>query len=234
MHLDEERLRRGLAALGDFDVANAGMVAAINEVGATVPVVLGVSGAGMMMIDSDLALHATAWSDDAALAFEKVQEESGEGPCVESLLHDKVVAVEDISADPRWPHVTDAVMALGVRAVMGVPVHLDGENVGALNVYLTEPHEWTDDEINAVAAFATVLRQLLSVAVLGNRNDDLVQQLQSALDTRVVIERAVGLVMGRRTVDAVAAFNVLRAEARSARRRVYEIALEVLDGRRLD
>ena len=233
MHLDEERLRRGLAALSDFDVASAGVVAALNEVVATVPAVLEVAGSGLMMIDSDLSLHATAWSDDASLAFERVQEESGEGPCVESLLNDKVVAVTDIAVDPRWPGVTEAVLDLGVNAVLGVPVHLDGENVGALNVYLREPHEWTDDEISAVAAFANVLHQLLSVAVLGNRSDDLVQQLQSALDTRVVIERAVGLVMGRRSVDAVVAFNVLRAAARSERRRVYEIALEVLEGRHL-
>ena len=234
MQLDEERLRRGLAALGDFDVASAGVVAAVNEVVATVPTVLDVAGAGLMMIDSDLSLHATAWSDDASLAFEHVQEETGEGPCVESLLNDKVVAVADIAEDPRWPDVTKAVLDLGVHAVLGVPVHLDGENVGALNVYLREPHEWTDDEVNAVAAFSTVLRQLLSVAVLGGRNDEMVDQLQRALDTRVVIERAVGLVMGRRDVDAVVAFNVLRAEARKERRRVYEVALEVLEGRRLD
>lgn len=234
MQLDEERLRRGLAALGDFDVASAGVVAAINEVVATVPTVIDVAGAGLMMIDSDLSLHATAWSDDASLAFERVQEETGEGPCVESLLNDKVVAVADIAEDPRWPDVTTAVLDLGVHAVLGVPVHLDGENVGALNVYLREPHEWTDDEVNAVAAFSTVLRQLLSVAVLGGRSDELVDQLQRALDTRVVIERAVGLVMGRRDVDAVVAFNVLRAEARKERRRVYEVALEVLEGRRLD
>jgi GAF domain-containing protein len=153
---------------------------------------------------------------------------------VESLLNDKVVAVTDIAVDPRWPGVTEAVLDLGVHAALGVPVHLDGENVGALNVYLHEPHEWTDDEVNAVGAFSNVLRQLLSVAVLGNRNDELVQQLQSALDTRVVIERAVGLVMGRRDVDAVVAFNVLRTASRGERRRVYEIALEVLEGRHLD
>lgn len=233
MHLDEERLRRGLAALSDFDVASAGVIAALNEVVANVPTVLDVAGCGLMMIDSDLTLHATAWSDDASLAFERVQEESGEGPCVESLLNDKVVAVTDIAVDPRWPDVTKAVLDLGVNAVLGVPVHIDGENVGALNVYLREPHEWSDAEIGAVGAFANVLQQLLGVAVLGNRNDDLVQQLQRALDTRVVIERAVGLVMGRRGVDAVVAFNVLRGAARSERRRVYEIALEVLDGRRL-
>ena len=209
------------------------MIKALNEVVASVPDVLDVAGCGLMMIDSDLSLHATAWSDDASLAFEQVQEESSEGPCVESLLNDKVVAVADIAVDPRWPHVTEAVLDMGVNAVLGVPVHLDGENVGALNVYLREPHEWTDDEIGAVAAFANVLRQLLSVAVLGNRNEDIVQQLQSALDTRVVIERAVGLVMGRREVDAVVAFNVLRTAARSERRRVYEVALEVLEGRDL-
>ena len=233
MQLDEERLRRGLAALSDFDVASAGLITALNEVVASVPDVLDVAGCGLMMIDSDLSLHATAWSDDASLAFEQVQEESSEGPCVESLLNDKVVAVTDIAVDPRWPHVTKAVLDLGVNAVLGVPVHLDGENVGALNVYLREPHEWTDDEIGAVAAFANAVQQLLSVAVLGNRTDDIVQQLQSALDTRVVIERAVGVVMGRRNVDAVIAFNVLRAAARSERRRVYEVALEVLEGRDL-
>jgi GAF domain-containing protein len=234
MEPDQERLQAVLSGARGIDVGTTGIAEAINEVVAAMPAVLRVSGAGLMVIDGDLQLTTLAWSDEAARVFEAVQEESGRGPCVDSLLHDMVVTVDDLQHDERWPDLGAAVVPLGVRAVVGMPVHVDGENIGSLNVYYDEPTDWPEQEIEALRAFASVLQQLLGVAVLAGRSDAVVQQLQSALESRVVIERAVGLVMGRRDIGAVDAFNLLRAASRRERRRVFEVAGEVLAGRLLD
>src|SRR5688500_9656757 len=132
MELDDDRLARALSGVRGIEVGAAGVTAAITEIVSAIPPVLDVGGAGLMIIDGDLSLKAIAWSDEAGRVFETVQEEGGRGPCVQSLLTDTVVAVEDLSIDPRWPDVAQAVGPLGVRGVLGVPVHVDGDNVGAL------------------------------------------------------------------------------------------------------
>ena len=233
MSAGDDRLRRALDGVRGIEVSTAGIQAAIDQVILAMPSVLQVTGAGLMVVDGDLSLSAVSWSDEPGRVLELTQEEIGRGPCVDSLVNDDVVLVADLDADPRWPEVSAAAVPLGVRAVVGVPVRVDGDGIASLNAYRSSPGEWTSEEVDAVLSFAGVLEQLIGVAVLAGRNEGLIDQLQQALDSRVVIERAVGLVMGRRGIDAVGAFNVLRGLARRERRRVFEIATDVLGGREL-
>ena len=117
--------------------------------------------------------------------------------------------------------------------MLGAPTHLGGGAVGTLNVYADHPHDWDSTQIAAVGAFAQVIDRLLNSSVARRRSDRLAQQLQYALDYRVVIERAVGYLMGRDQVDDVTAFSRLRSAARSQRRTVVDLAREVLDGQPL-
>lgn len=233
MSAPDDGLRRALEGARGIEVTATGIQPAIDQVITTMPSVLRVTGAGLMVIDGDLSLSAVSWSDEPGRVLEVTQETLGRGPCVDSLVHDEIVTTADLGADGRWPEVAAAVVPLGVRAVVGVPVHVDGDDVGSLNAYRSSAGEWTGEEIDSVVAFAGVLEQLISVAVRAGRHEGLVGQLQQALDSRVVIERAVGLLMGRRSIDAVEAFNLLRAAARRERRRVFELADELLGGRDL-
>ena len=92
--------------------------------------------------------------------------------------------------------------------------------VGSLNLYYSGAHHWQEAEINALASFNVVIEHIVGTAVLAQRHERLVAQLQHALENRVVIERAIGVVMARDQVGAVEAFNSLRSLARSSRRRV--------------
>ena len=233
MDIDQDRLREALTGARGIEIDRTGIVDAINQVIATMPAIFEVDGAGLMVIDGDLSLSAIAWSDEPGRILETVQEEVGVGPCVETLLEDRVTTVSDLRTDQRWPDVSAAVTPHGVTAVLGVPVHVDGENVGALNVYSQEPVEWNRQSIDAIDAFSGVLGQLLGLSVMAGKNEGLVQQLQQALESRVTIERAVGVLMGRHGLGSVDAFNRLRAEARRQRRRVVEISTEVLEGLQL-
>jgi GAF domain-containing protein len=122
----------------------------------------------------------------------------------------------------------------GIRAVLGVPVHLAGETVGALDGYVDRPYEWDETHVRALQAYADLVGSLLASAVQARQRSELAGQLQHALNSRVVIERAVGMIMGREHVDAVTAFNRLRRQARNRRDRVADLAERVLEGMPLD
>jgi AmiR/NasT family two-component response regulator len=112
---------------------------------------------------------------------------------------------------------------------MGVPVQLGGVTVGSLDVYLDRPHRWDDSERAALSRYSEVLETTLGAALTARHASELADQLQYALDHRVVIERAIGYLMADRRVDAVTAFDQLRRVARSGRRKVAEVAQHLLD-----
>ena len=103
-----------------------------------------------------------------------------------------------------------------------------GAPVGTLNVYCDRPRVWDESEIAALEAYNSLLEARLAESLLTQQHDRVVGQLQFALDSRVTIERAIGLLMGRDGIDGATAFNELRRAARSSRRRVNAVAEEVL------
>src|SRR5581483_9566521 len=144
---------------------------------------------------------------------------------------DTTTLCADLAHDPRYRQVGPQLAARGVHAVLGVPIRLGGGPVGSLNVYVDEPHEWPGEEVTALETYGQLLGGLLSATLAAERRGQLADQLQYALDYRVVIERAVGYLMASHSVDAVDAFNRLRTAARDRRRRVADLAADVLSRR---
>jgi GAF domain-containing protein len=228
VHVDVAALTASIGRLQRLEVGG-------NEVGDTLQQVVmaadrlvGTGGSGLMLIDESETLRYVAASDDTGRALESAQADAGEGPCVDAFVHDNAVSTDDIEDDDRWPVVTPIVRSHGIRAVLGVPVHLGGGPVGSLNVYASAPHGWDDSEIAAMRAFSAIIEALLAGSVRSQQTSAIVDQLQYALDNRVVIERAIGLLMGRAGLDRSAAFERLRRTARDQRRRVGEVAEELL------
>ena len=174
-----------------------------------------------------------AASDQHGRILELSQEKAGQGPCIESLVRNELVATADLRTDPRWRRLTPLLASTPVRAVLGIPVHLGGGTIGTLNVYADHPHDWQDTEISAVRAVVHVIDSLLASSVARQHNDEVVRQLQYALNYRVVIERAVGYLMCHDDVDEVTAFTRLRSAARDQRRKVVDLAGEILTGQPL-
>jgi GAF domain-containing protein len=188
----------------------------------------GVTGAGLMFLDDSSVLRYVLATDSASRALEAAQEELGRGPCVDSLVLDRHILTGDLAEDDRWPGLAELVAPGGVRAVLGVPLRVGGTAVGSLNVYYDRPHAWDQSEVQGLTEFNRIIESLLGQALLAHRHGEVVNQLQYALDNRVVIERAVGYLMGAEGLDAVTAFDRLRRMARASRRKVAEVANEVL------
>ncbi|MEJ5946530.1 ANTAR domain-containing protein [Pseudokineococcus basanitobsidens] len=114
------------------------------------------------------------------------------------------------------------------RAVATVPVAVAGGPVGCLVAVREETGEWSPAQLEVLESSARLAAGLLRTAAAAEGSSRLAEQLQHALDHRVVVERAVGYLMAQRQVDATDAFGELRRASRSARRKVAEVAEQVL------
>ena len=194
----------------------------------------GVAGAGLMFVDDDRVLRYVAATDPVARDLERGQEASGSGPCVDAVAHDRMIQTEDVASDPRWPRFARELADASPRAVISVPVHVAGVVVGSLDAYVDGRYAWDEGEVRAVATYAGLVEGLVASALQAEQRARIAEQLRYALDNRVTIERAVGMLMGREQIDAVTAFNRIRRKARDRGRKVADVADVVLDGAALD
>jgi GAF domain-containing protein len=228
VHIQQTSLDAALGSLSRRELENIGVAEALKYVVTAMPALFGVEGAGLLLVDDYQVLRYVAASDEAAHILESAQEVTGQGPCVDSLVHGHPVQCSDLASDARWPELAPLVADSGIAAVLGVPVHLGGGVIGSLNVYQSHVYDWDDSDVSAASSLARLVERLLAMALVVRRQDDVVLQLQNALEARIAIERAVGVLIGVENIDAVEAFDRLRKAARTSRRRVVDLAAEVI------
>ena len=181
----------------------------------------------MLIAEDGHTLRYVASSDDVARRLERAHVDAGEGPCVDAFVLDACVKTNDLRNEPRWPALRSELQDQPIRAILGLPTRL-GPPVGTLNVYSEHPRAWGTSHVAALEAYNDLLEARLGGALVARQHGTIVGQLQVALDSRVTIERAIGLLMGRDGIDGPAAFNELRRIARSSRTRVVTVAEEIL------
>src|SRR5450631_1519256 len=166
--------------------------AALGELTESVTAVLGLGGSGVTMAEDGRLRFVTAVSQ-ASGALERVQEEHQEGPCRDAYESGEVVRVTDVRKESaRWPHYSATATRLGVAGVAGIPMRDGDEVIGALNIYSREPREWSDKDIAVAVVLADVATGYVVNASKLHDQEQLSEQLQTALDSRVVIEQAKG------------------------------------------
>ena len=214
-------LRAMLAEAGD-------LLAGLQRVVDATRTVVGVDGVGLTLAHEDGPPRWVATSDPAMELLEQIQQDFGEGPCLAAFAEDRVVAVEDLRRAPRWDRIAVVVGQLQVRGLVSVPVRLADQPVGTLDAYTTNPRAWSAQEVDALGALAAVTADLVRTAVeLANREVE-VAQLRQALVSRVWIEQAKGVLAGTQGISPDTAFQQLRARARSSRRKLADLAQEVV------
>jgi GAF domain-containing protein len=174
--------------------------------------------------------RTAAHTDHRTLAIDADQYRSGEGPCLEAAAAQEVRRVDVADAAGRWPDFTRVATADGVRSFLAAPLGVGGEPLGALNLYSRNEHAFGDlDEVfvgllagQASSAVANSLRYADAVA--------LTLQLEGALESRVVIEQAKGVLIGTLGVDAERAFDLLRQGSQRANTKLRDVAAEVVAG----
>lgn len=178
------------------------------------------------------SLRVIGSSSERAEALEVLQALHAAGPCVESWRRGEVVTVEQLDRHrDRWPKFVPAARELGFQAVHSVPMRAGGETVAVLNLFCEDAPQLDDDGIRVAQALA----DLGALALLHDRTvretETVVEQLQGALDSRVVIEQAKGMLAATQHVSVDDAFGMLRAHARGHNRLLREVARDVVERR---
>ena len=188
------------------------------------------SAAGILLADQQGRLCFMAASDESASMVEIFQVQSRRGPCPEAFRTGRPVINADLrTADSRWPQFAARATAAGFSTVHAFPLRVRSQVIGALNVFGREVIGGFDPgDIQVVQALADVA----SIGLLQERairhEEALTQQLQRALDTRIVIEQAKGALAQAGAVSVDVAFHVLRAYARSNNRQLSAVAHAVV------
>jgi GAF domain-containing protein len=232
MPIDPTDLAKSIGALGSLD-PQRGLAPTVQQITDAAKQLFWADAAGLMLVDSEGALRWASASDQTAQTIEDGQERLAQGPCVVAFSQRLPAAIANLHTDPEWGEFTKVLLGEGVCAALSVPVELDGGVLGTLDIYAAEPHDWDPSEVAALQAYAGLVASLLSAAVTVQVKGRLADQLQAALEHRWLIEQAKGVVMGREQLDAQAAFERLRAAARSSTRRLADVAREVTAGQPL-
>jgi transcriptional regulator with GAF, ATPase, and Fis domain len=210
----------------DFDVMDF-----LHQVTARCADVLGVAAAGVLLTDQRGALRVVAASTEQTRLLELLQLHNNQGPCPECFYSGHPVAVPDLaSATDRWPQFAKAARRFGFGSVHALPMRLRSEVIGALNLFSTEVGALDAGTLRLGQALAAVATIGLLQARAAAHRDTLAKQLQTALNSRVVIEQAKGVIAERRGLDMDAAFNLLRGRARRNNRGLSELARAIVDG----
>jgi GAF domain-containing protein len=191
---------------------------------------LGVSAAGLLLTDQQGTLQVVAASSERTRLLELFQLQTDQGPCVDCFRTGQPVSVVDLPAVGRWPRFTAAAAEVGFAAVHALPMRLRAEVIGALNLFDTHPGALDGGKLRVGQALADVATIGLLQQRAIHRRDILTEQLQTALNSRVLIEQAKGVLAERLHVDVGEAFALLRDGARSHNRRLSDLAQGIVDG----
>ena len=197
---------------------------------------LGVAAAGLMFADGQDQLRLAVSSSESARLMDLYQLQNDEGPCLECYRTGQpVVGVPLQDAQDRWPNFAPAASREGFVGVLALPMRLRGRVLGALNLFDARDGTLSDPQIRPVAqAMADVATIAILQERLGRQHEILNQQLQTALTSRVAIEQAKGVLATRLEIEMDEAFELMRRRSRDERRRLVEIAEEVVNARPAD
>jgi GAF domain-containing protein len=226
-----ETIDAAVGRLHEHGASDRDVVGTLQRVVASAAELVGASGSGLMVVDDEHVSRYVVATDGPGRHLERAQVEVDEGPCTDATVHGEVVVTSDVTTDARWPRLAPLMVGTGVVAVLGAPVTLAGTPIGSIDVYADGPRTWDASEIDAVRSHASVAEHIIGSAVLADRHDEVVRQLETALANRVVIERAVGMVMAWYGDTPVAAFQRLRSTARNRRVKVASLAEALVEGR---
>jgi len=227
----EALLARALVELADTLVADFDVVELLTRLADRCVDVLGVGAAGLMLAGPDGELRVMASSSEATRVLELFELQAKEGPCLDCYQSGKPVMQQDLAMPTsRWPRFAAETLAAGFRSVQSLPMRLRGTVIGALNVFQVGTGEMRRADVEGAQALADVA----TIAILQHRAaleaQVLNQQLQQALNSRIVIEQAKGMVAERAGINMELAFSALRTYARKHNLRLADVAGAVIDG----
>ena len=229
--MDTDLLSDTFVELADTMVADFDVIDFLHLLTDRSVALLAASAAGVMLADPRGELRVAAASSEEAGLLELFQLQNDQGPCLECFRTGRPVTATGLaSAAQRWPRFAQAAMQAGFASVEALPMRLRDQVIGALNLFRAEPDPLDPADLRIGQALADVA----TIGLLHERNvrrrETVAEQLQAALNSRVIIEQAKGKLAERLGLDMDHAFTMLREYARNTNQRLTDVARVFVDG----
>ncbi|GGO42314.1 MULTISPECIES: GAF and ANTAR domain-containing protein [Streptomyces] len=229
----EEQLAAAFVDLADTLVQDFDVIGFLHSLAEHCVALLDVAAAGVLLATPSGQLVDAAASDERTRQLELASIEWGEGPCRDCFRTKKQIPDAPLatqSAMMRWPRFAPRAVELGFSSVVAAPLRLHDQVIGALNLFRDRPGPLADSQVRLgqTPADTATIGVLQQRAV--SEQMTVTAQLQSALDSRVIIEQAKGYLANRRGTGVEEAFTLMRRYARDHRTRLTEIARQILQG----
>ena len=226
---EEEDLRESLAGLSRLAADRLPLEDLLTQVATyAVQAIPGADGAGLTLLEEDRAdtIVATA---PFVTEVDDIQYGMEQGPCISAAREGQTVTSGSLGGDPRWPRFGGRVARLGIHSVVSLPLITPDGVVGATNVYAHDKNVFDDRAAELGQIFAAPAAIAVHNAHVLAQTRRLANKLQSALEVRGVIDRAVGIVMSRSGSTEHEALERLRSLSQHEQRKLAEVASQIVD-----
>ncbi len=227
----EDRIVATFVELADTMIDNFDVVEFLHRLVERSVELLDCAEVGLLLANAEGRLQVMASSSERSEALELLQSQYEEGPCFDCFRNAEAVFSEDLTADRgRWPRFVPAAMEAGIGSVHAIPMRVRGESVGALNLFRSQVGRIAERDLTLGQGMADIAAVSLLQERAVRETRGVVAQLQGALNSRVLIEQAKGVLAERAQVSVDAAFAIMRAYARAQNRRLSDTARDVVEG----
>jgi GAF domain-containing protein len=231
--VEQGQVTATLMQLADTLVSDYDLVDYLDRLLASSTDVLGASAGGVMLSDGGRgpeSLRLLACSDEHTRVLELFELQRQEGPCVDSYRQGEQVTEADLAHTSRWPQFSAAAVERGYRSAFAFPMRLRGTVIGALNLFRGRRGPVAAEDVRTAQAYA----DMATIGILQQRAvreaQELAGHLKTALNSRVVIEQAKGILAERLTCEVNEAYQVIRWYARDRNLRLRDVAAGVVAG----
>ncbi|HEY5979771.1 MAG TPA: GAF and ANTAR domain-containing protein [Microlunatus sp.] len=226
---EDDDLRKGLAGLSRLASARLPLEELLIAVaGFAVKAIPGADGAGLTLLEDDRANTIVA-TEAFVREIDAVQYGIGQGPCITAAAEGKTVVSGSLGADPRWRRFGGRIARMGVHSVVSLPLIAPDKIVGAMNVYARAKNAFDGRAAELGQVFAGPAAIAVQNAQLLEQTRRLADRLQTTLDERMVIERAIGVIMSRSGVAEAEARQRLIASSQHEHQKLTVIASRLID-----
>jgi GAF domain-containing protein len=225
----EAALARAFVRLADTLASDFDIVDFLQGLAADSVEILGTEAAGVMLADARGGLRLIASSDERMRLLELFELQGEQGPCLDAFSTGRAVQASAADSRTRWPVFAPRASDAGFRMMCAVPLRVRADVIGAMNLFRGTDEPFTDAELG----IAQAMGEMAAIGLIQERalreRSLLTEQLQAALNSRVVLEQAKGMLAEYLMMTVDEAFQLLRTYARDRNRKLSQVASDVVN-----
>jgi transcriptional regulator with GAF, ATPase, and Fis domain len=189
----------------------------VEIVRAAVELVPGCDAGSISVVQGRRKVTSEAASGELSRIVDSLQEQVGQGPCLDAVYEQETVRVPDMASEQRWPQFTAKALAAGAAGMLSMQLYVEGDNLGALNLVARQPWAFDDESEHIGLLFA-------AHAAIAYADAQKQAKLTRTIETRQLIGQAQGILMERHKITADRAFNLLVRASQQNNLKLREVA----------